>query len=261
LFQIRHQAVENINHNKANTMRCPKCGYISFDHQEICRKCNKNIGDIVTEVNGTVCDALAPSFLQLDAKDRFSTQTFRPKFTEENAIVADSGPDLPIRDGVDIDLFQGDKEIAFADESEELVMDFDDFKEVSLQEEDTLDLDEDHSGVEKNLPPLDFGDLDISDLAPPDKEGGTQEFEEELKLVGKDPVAGLSENLPQQQKIPATKATGLEDLQVNGLNLDSTANFVSGSAADKRCFPSVKTGTALDKFDVDLGELFAQNKK
>ena len=24
-------------------MKCPKCGYISFDHNEVCPKCNKNI--------------------------------------------------------------------------------------------------------------------------------------------------------------------------------------------------------------------------
>jgi hypothetical protein len=242
-------------------MRCPKCGYISFDHQETCRKCNKNIGDTVTEINGTVCDALAPSFLQLEVKERFSTQTFRPKNTEENVILADRGSGFAMMDGADVDLFQGEEEIAFADDSEALVMDLDDFKEVALQEEYTLDLEEDRGGVEKNLPPLDFGDLDISDLAPPDKDEDIQQFEEELKLAGKEPVAALSENLPQQEKIPAAKSTGLEDLQVNGLNLDSPKVFVSDSAAGKRSFLSVKTGTALDKFDVDLGELFAQNKK
>jgi hypothetical protein len=238
-------------------MRCPKCGYISFDHQETCRKCNKNIGDTVTEINGTVCDALAPSFLQLDAKDRFSTQSFRPNITDQNSTVVASEPNDGMREG--IDPFQVEEEISFTDDSEELVRDLDDFRDISLQEEFTLDLKESRSGVEKNLPPLDFGDLDISDLAPPNKEQASQQFEEELKLVNQEPVAVLSEKSPEQQKISATKATGLEDLLVKGLNLDSPAKFISGSATGK--LPSVKTGTALDKFDIDLGELFAQNKK
>ena len=76
-----------------------------------------------------------------------------------------------------------------------------------------------------------------------------------------EPVAALSANPPPPQKTPASKPTGLEDLQVNGLNLDSPAKFVTGSAAGKRYLPSIKTGTALDKFDIDLGELFAENKK
>lgn len=238
-------------------MRCPKCGYISFDHQETCRKCNKNIGDTVTEINGTVCDSLAPSFLQLNAKDRFSTQTFRPNTTDQNPTEGASEPNDAMREG--LDPFQGEEDISFTDDSEELVSDFDDFKDISLQEEFTLDLKESPGAVEKNLPPLDFGDLDISDLAPPNKEQASQQFEEELKLVGQEPVAVLSENSPEQQKISATKATGLEDLLVKGLNLDSPAKFVAGSATGKP--HSVKTGTALDKFDVDLGELFAQNKK
>jgi hypothetical protein len=238
-------------------MRCPKCGYISFDHQETCRKCNKNIGDTVTEINGTVCDALAPSFLQLDAKDRFSTQSFRPNITDQNSTVVASEPNDGMREG--IDPFQVEEEISFTDDSEELVRDLDDFRDISLQEEFTLDLKESRSGVEKNLPPLDFGDLDISDLAPPNKEQASQQFEEELKLVNQEPVAVLSEKSPEQQKISATNATGLEDLLVKGLNLDSPAKFISGSATGK--LPSVKTGTALDKFDIDLGELFAQNKK
>lgn len=244
-------------------MRCPKCGYISYDHQETCKKCKKNIGDTVTEINGTVCDAMAPSFLQLDAKDRFNAQSIRPKFTEENAIEADSEPDIAMSDVSDIELFQSDKEIAFADDGKELVMDLDDFKEVSSQEEYTLDLEVDRGKVEKDFPPLDFGDLDISDLAPPaNKEEGTQEFEETLKLADKEPVAALSENSPKHVQRPAaTKSTGLEDLQVHGLNLDSPAKFVAGSAIGELSFPSVKTGTALDKFDIDLEELFEQNKK
>jgi hypothetical protein len=165
-----------------------------------------------------------------------------------------SEPYDDMREG--IDPFQGDEEISFTDDSEELVRDLDDFKDISLEDEFTLDLKENRGGVEKNLPPLDFGDLDISDLAPPNKEQASQQFEEELKRVGKEPVAVLSGNSSEQQKISATKATGLEDLHVKGLNLDSSAKFVAGSATGK--LPSVKTGTALDKFDVDLGELFAQ---
>lgn len=242
-------------------MRCPKCGYISFDHKEFCKKCNKNIGDIVTEVNGTICDALAPSFLQLDAKDRFSTQKIHHKIIEENVISGNSGSAFGTRDGGDAALFQDDEGIDFAKDSEELVMDLDEFKEGSLLEGYTLDLEEDSGGVEKNLPSLDFGDLDISDLAPPEKEEAGLRLEVESNLVDKEPVAAQSENSSQQRKMPTPSSIGLEDLQVTGLNLDSPAKFVVSGAADKQHFPSVKTGTALDKFDVDLGELFAQNKK
>ena len=68
---------------------------------------------------------------------------------------------------------------------------------------------------------------------------------------------------PPKSAKPSKRAgkTGLEDLNFNGLDLESPSKIVSGSAAGKRYLPSVKTGTALDKFDIDLGELFKDNKK
>lgn len=243
-------------------MRCPKCGYISFDHLETCRKCEKYIGDTVTEINGTVYDAFAPSFLQLTTGERFHAQPSFPQRTDQSGEMKDSESDTAVREGIDTEFVLNDEEIAWVNDSEELVMDLDDFSEVAPREEYTLDLNEESSRVESNLPSLDFGDLDISDLAPPVMEQFDHPpLEEELEAVGIEPVAVLSQNLPPQPKSSFVRSTGLEDLHVNGLNLEAPAKFVAGSAAGKRYYPSIKTGTALDKFDVDLGELFTENKK
>ena len=51
-------------------MRCPKCGYISFDHQETCNKCQKYIGDVVADIKGTTFSAKAPSFLKITSADK-----------------------------------------------------------------------------------------------------------------------------------------------------------------------------------------------
>ena len=242
-------------------MRCPKCGYISFDYQNICRKCNKDIGDAVTEVNGTVCEALPPAFLQLGTKKPFRAQPLAPEAIDPEIELADSVPEFGVREGIDTDFVLGDEETALTDDKEELVMDLDDLSEVSPREEYTLDLEE-SSGIEPDLPTLDFGDLDISDLAPPDKEQpASPQFEEELQLTTPEPVAALSENSPPQAKTLAPKSAGLEDLFLNGLNLDSPPKSGADIAPDERYSPSVKTGTVLDKFDIDLGELFEQNKK
>lgn len=243
-------------------MRCPKCGYISFDHLEICRKCEKYIGDTVNEVNGTVHDAFAPSFLQLTTEESFHAQPSSQQGFDEPSEMTDIGADTAIREGIDTEFVLGDEEIAWADDSEGPVMDLDDFSEVAPREEYTLDLSKESSRAENNLPPLDFGDLDISDLAPPGKEQLDHlSLEEELEAVSIEPVAALSQDSPPQQKSSPVRSTGLEDLHVNGLNLEAPAKFVTGSAAGKRYHPSIKTGTALDKFDVDLGELFTENKK
>ncbi len=47
-------------------MRCSKCGYISFDHQESCRKCHKPMaGD---EFKGTTYAVAVPLFLQFSSE-------------------------------------------------------------------------------------------------------------------------------------------------------------------------------------------------
>ena len=47
-------------------MRCPKCGYISFDHLEECVKCKKNIKAASDTMHGTVFSVAAPAFLHFD---------------------------------------------------------------------------------------------------------------------------------------------------------------------------------------------------
>lgn len=239
-------------------MRCPKCGYISFDHQEACRKCTKSIVDTIAEINGTVYEAFAPLFLNVSKPAGFPD---RP-----SAFQAVGRPDLEESDSAEDFVMDKENEEAFVDDdSEGLVMDLDDFSEVSPRDEFTLDLSEGPRGLQAPPPSLDFSGLDISDLAPPLQESkeplASQSVMEALEIDRVEPVAVMPETTPTQQKAPAVKSTGLEDLQVNGLDLDGPAKLVASSAAGKRYFPSVKTGTALDTFDVDLGDLFAENKK
>ena len=51
------------------------------------------------------------------------------------------------------------------------------------------------------------------------------------------------------------------DLDLDGLELNSNSLIPAGSAAGKKLRPAVKTGTALDDFDIDLGELMSGMKK
>lgn len=116
-------------------------------------------------------------------------------------------------------------------------------------------------GPPSPMPSLDFGELDISDLAPPVKEQPEPiRFEEQPVLRDLEPVAAISP-IPPPSPAPAMKPSGLEDLNFNGLDLETSARPVGGSVAGKRFLPSVKTGTALDTFDIDLGELFSDHKK
>ena len=44
-------------------MRCPKCGYTSFDNLERCKRCKKNIAATAAALMGTTVDAIPPFFL------------------------------------------------------------------------------------------------------------------------------------------------------------------------------------------------------
>ncbi|MFP3982734.1 MAG: hypothetical protein ACLFV2_03480 [Desulfurivibrionaceae bacterium] len=44
-------------------MRCPKCGYISFDQQKTCANCSRDLQEFMREFNGTGMKAEKTSFL------------------------------------------------------------------------------------------------------------------------------------------------------------------------------------------------------
>ena len=44
-------------------MRCPKCGFISFDHLSSCAKCGRDISETASELQGTSIKVESPMFL------------------------------------------------------------------------------------------------------------------------------------------------------------------------------------------------------
>ncbi|MBM9538749.1 hypothetical protein [Desulfobulbus alkaliphilus] len=238
-------------------MRCPKCGYTSFDHLEVCKKCSRAIGDLVHGIHGTVYNALAPMYLNLTEKKPSQSTTVSATSMAMSAEIEESEGDAILRQGIDTEFSpENDSTAAAITDEKEPIVDLDELEEVSLNDEFTLDLGDEEDEKEAKLPALDFGDLDISDLAPP-SDKHFQQPEPELE-----PVAALSTEPAAASPAQDAAATPvLEDLQFNGLDLEAPARFVSGSAAGKRYSPSVKTGTALDKFDIDLGDLFKKDQQ
>ena len=257
-------------------MRCPKCGYTSFDHLENCKKCHKAFGPVAHEIDGTTYEAVVPLFLKItkDLEERAAPKPV-PKINfddikEEEEEITALRPGIDTEFTLDDDLVaeaQQQEDISFADHNEELVVDLDDFQEVAPRDEFTLDLETQPVEEDADLPPIDFGDLDISDLGPPSKE---EKEITEIVFQDKEPFIEEGVSLPPEpastappppQKEKVGGKAGLEDLNFNGLDLESPAKIVTGSKAGKRYLPSVKTGTALDKFDIDLGDLFSEKKK
>lgn len=86
-------------------MRCPKCGYISFDHLEKCLKCSKEFKDTSGIMQGTVYNVQAPSFLKIQ------NEPDKKNFGEDIEIDNDSL-------GEDFDLEDPDLEILLDEEEE-----------------------------------------------------------------------------------------------------------------------------------------------
>ena len=111
---------------------------------------------------------------------------------------------------------------------------------------------------------LDLGGLDLDGLMPPAAE---KESNVDFSSSG---LGGLSlESAPEQ--VPSKKTAGgkskraddtLPDLAIEGLgDFDPPILPPTANVAEKKLRPASKTGTALDEFDIDLGDLLGGGKK
>ena len=241
-------------------MRCPKCGYITFDHLETCTKCGKNIAAESAKLSGTVFKARVPLFLRLDelsdahdgelTPDRFGGNEPEVEFSLEDEELMDSnvGDD----DAVEEEEIVPDEIVSFDDNEDEfdLVLPSDVASEINDDAgEIELELESDQGDTATEA----FRELDISDLAPP---VGNEKDVPLAELTKEGVDDGDAVDLSSDYVAPPMSSdTGLEDLQTDGLDLDTPFLPPAGSSSAKKLRPAVKTGTALDDFDIDLGEL------
>ncbi len=153
----------------------------------------------------------------------------------------DDGLDLSLDDdGLDLSVDDGDndKGLEHSAGTEEL-----EGLDLSLDDTDSEIVMEIEEQPEKESS-LELGGLDLSDLSP-SSAGDSGSAPEELTLEKTDEVSGES----------SQQGDGLPDLELDGLDFDAPAKPPAGSATGERCIASAKTGTALDDFGIDLGDL------
>ncbi len=151
-------------------MRCPKCGYISFDHLELCLKCKKDISETSSQVEGTTFQGEAPVFLKLQTESNSYDMgdDSSDEFGEiDNIEIEDPDLDVLVEDKGGIEFDGGDIEPM---DDEEFSISMDD-----EEPEEDLDLDlEQFSDFEENIEeskdvqmsiPEELADM--SDLSPP----------------------------------------------------------------------------------------------
>ncbi len=333
-------------------MRCPKCNYISFDQVETCGKCGKDISDDAAKLTGMILAVEVPRFLRFEG-DSASEDDDAEKTVVlgERTAIPDEGAALEVENGsidfnLDSDLemdmddfelespgeegFSGDGLDTVADSEFQLDggLELEGVDEAGLGDSGFLDLEEDlepagaSSGAsEPPGPELDFGDIDLSDLAPPvdEEEKSDEPAKQEVSFPESEPadfeldfgaldggesgpgatespsgspagnsdveldfgfsdeaeldVAPASEpaadfdiggaDLVEEESVvvnPPSSGSGLEDLQIAEDEMTSSSLDVGKAAQVAAETGDLKTGTALDKFDLDLGDLFLDKK-
>jgi hypothetical protein len=255
-------------------MRCPKCGYISFDHMEICLKCKKDIKAVSDNLHGTVFNVSAPFFLQVNKREAEPEidEAFSGKFDRDEDFV-DEDLEVLVDDEVVIDdqgsevIGAGDSTFAESDDSEnrEIEMDLSQFEDAEASEKPAVAAAKSKGKTEEQTFSLDLPEelADISDLAPPTREAAVDK-KAEMKAPVKKEGSGLeSDDLDFDLglgDLGIEPATALEAEEEMVLSLDDI-DFSETPAVTKKSStkPAAKqSGTDMDEdlnFDLDLGGL------
>lgn len=219
-------------------MRCPKCGFISFDHLDTCLKCNKNIKSTSENLQGSVYHVAAPAFLKFATEPAGAEVDLPDPFVDDDVFA-----DEEIRDpDLDILLEEGsedeDVEIKLGgDEPEEADTDF------TIEDEE-----EEEGGISFSLEGFD-DDADLPDAQGRDRD---EPAAKPLKLDLPGELSDMSDlEGPMLQEVaePAGKAPGDFDLDLDfDLNLED--EDLGAVAKEAR---SADLG-ALSLNDLDLDE-------
>lgn len=244
-------------------MRCPKCGYISFDHLDTCLKCNKEISKASDSLRGTAFNVAPPSFLKIE-----------PTPQEE----VDTTADIDFEDGIDMDAIDPDLDILLDDDGNSddalgeisaltddddtftITDDLDDDEEdgiaIDFNQFEDADLDDDDSSSELSMDMpdelADLSDLEPSSVAPAEDdmqlELNLDDFDADLGSLGDDDDEPAAPSTPSEPP-PAPAAD--DEISFNDLDIDlsddSPASESSNDDDDDLNFDLDLGGLSLDK--------------
>lgn len=233
-------------------MRCPKCGYISFDHLDNCLKCNREFKGMSGVIEGTVFKVQAPSFLKMQMEP-------------EKKSFGDIEIDGDVESG-EFDLTDPDLEILLdedADEASEMSSSMQFGKdagagEISSGDAFELSMDTAKEEEEEGLS-IDLGqfqnDLDDGNAGFDDIFSGKQN-EKKMKLDFPEELGDMSDLSPPHQKVvpppirkTASPAGELDDLNMD-LNLDGLNKATLAVPKEKKTAGKAAAILSLDEIDL-----------
>ncbi|MFH0780917.1 MAG: hypothetical protein V2B20_03060 [Pseudomonadota bacterium] len=260
-------------------MRCPKCGYISFDHLEQCLKCKKNIKAVSDTLHGTVFHVEVPNFLHVSKRrdeesgvDEAFTDTF-----ESDEDFVDEDLEILVKDetvaetevGTAADDFdaedQGREGKTLAEESidledREIEIDLSQFEDTEEPEVVVVEPRKTQNETETLSLDLPAELADLSDLAPPSKQEIQTAKQEPKKTAPKD---GKSLEMGDVDfdlglgGLDVDLADGSDPTQETVLALDDI-DFAEPATKSSEKIPAKQSGPGMDddlNFDLDLGGL------
>jgi len=237
-------------------MKCPKCGYISFDYNQACPKCKKGLTQVREKMNHF---SFSPTFASqpgLEIQDRDDSVVIEQK----TGIDLEESMDLESQDSQDFEirldaaseqvLEESDMELSLENESDDLSLDFDELsidvaepeapqmEGVSVTEE-SIEADLDLAFQDDEFT-LDFDDLsidaadepslEVEELALDDADSRAQQLEEiaegdmdlEIDLTpGEDPDVDKTAILGSTEEKEKTAAFDLADVSIAEAGTDT----------------------------------------
>ncbi len=208
-------------------MRCPKCGYISFDYNQVCPKCNKNIANEQAKLNIPAFRPNPPSLLGILTGEG-----------DESNIGIDRNLSKSMTDSHEMDV--GLDESTGISTSEIELDEGHDLDEIGLKQEDSGDFE--LSGEEETLA-VESEEISVEDtdtLITPSDEGEGEGISLDLEDVsleeGGEEAISLSEDISQEM--------GEEEISLDEISVgdSDTTEDIAGE----------ETGLSPDSMDLDI---------
>ncbi len=188
-------------------MRCPKCGFISFDHLTSCAKCGRDTAEVASELQGTSIKVEAPMFLSgalaayADRQGAFEDQAMDVEtdegidFSMEDEAVGEEAVEMAeAEEAVDFSIEEEETDISLAEaEAEEAATTTEEEKEAA----DVSLATESEAEAAPEMADKSFEELDFAGAVDDEEEGGLEfDLEDFLEDMDEDkPKASSSADI------------------------------------------------------------------
>jgi len=231
-------------------MRCPKCGYISFDHLDFCLKCKKDIKAVSEALQGGVLQVTPPVFLGLQPESHESQEDEYELLIDEEGIGDEYvDPDLDVI--LEDDSFgENGSDVGKGDESADFEISMDDLEDdaiaIDFSEDDEIAIDLGQEDIEAEVE-----EQVLENQSGSIEKEGDSDFEIEVPEELTDMSDLVPPKSPEENELSA--ADSLDDIDPLDIDLDDF-DFDLGAdiSSDDKYVESpaaAAVGSSLDEID------------